>query len=159
MTNNFDLKKFLIENKMTQLSEGPSAQQVIDMIKDAKFNDLNKMPNDEKLSKEVNDLLNKPEHKDAKEKLMKLAKGLNEGALKNTLLAGILALSGLGAVNTAKAQTTDSEQSVQSNSSETNDLKEFYENLVSYSPQDLIDAAKNDKSLFKQWVEGYVYLN
>jgi hypothetical protein len=140
MKNNFDLKKFLIENKLTRLSEGPSAQQVVDMIRDTKFNSLNNMPKDENLAKQVGELLNKPENKDAKAKLEKLAKSLKEDkGLKSGLLAAILSVAGLfGGVgwvyNTAYNSGLDLEEPVPDPNAEANAWStNNTDNTVSYS--------------------------
>ena len=107
--DNFDLKKYLVENKVTtnskMLSEATEAEEIVLKIKNGELRDLATMPADEELAKEVLALLNKPENKDVKVKFDAIAKKsknkLEEGALKNTLLGALVALSSIAAYNVA----------------------------------------------------------
>ena len=107
--DNFDLKKYLVENKATtnskMLSEATEAEDIVLKIKNGELRDLATMPADEELAKEVLALLNKPENKDVKVKFDAIAKKsknkLEEGALKNTLLGALVALSSMAAYNVA----------------------------------------------------------
>ena len=107
--DNFDLKKYLVENKVTtnskMLSEATEAEEIVLKIKNGELRDLATMPADEELAKEVLALLNKPENKDVKVKFDAIAKKsknkLEEGALKNTLLGALVALSSMAAYNVA----------------------------------------------------------
>ena len=113
--DNFDLRKYLVENKVTtnsrMLNETTNIQDIMSILRAGDFAALAKIPGDQKLAQTILNTLKQSQP----ELLKKLAayteknqKMLNEGALKNTLLgllmAGILGL-GIGAATSGGSST------------------------------------------------------
>ena len=102
--DNFDLKKYLVENKVTtnsQLGEATNIKDIMSKLQAGDFTALAKMPADQKLAQTILNTLKQSQP----ELLKKLAtyakkneKMLAEASIKNTLLGLLMALSlGTGA--------------------------------------------------------------
>jgi hypothetical protein len=156
MENNFDLKKFLVENKLTpsaqKLNEGIDLKKVAELMKARKYNELSKMPGDKEVVKKILPLLKNTQiGKDFKAWAEQNKDSvLSEGAVKNTLL-GLLAAAVLGlgissgvdssmrsqAADKAVATTTQSQSS---------DYQKGYEMLDFYknNKEKIQDLAKDN---------------
>lgn len=97
--DNFDLKKYLVENKVTtnsQLGEAANIKDIMSKLQAGDFTALAKMPADQKLAQTILNTLKQSQP----ELLKKLAtyakkneKMLAEASIKNTLLGLLMALS------------------------------------------------------------------
>ena len=97
--DNFDLKNFLIENKLTRLSEeAMDAKSIVDKIKAGEIEDLKSMPADPKLAADIIKLLSNDKEalKIAKSALLEVnEETLTEGNLKNLVLGALMAVSSM----------------------------------------------------------------
>jgi hypothetical protein len=156
MQNNFDLKKFLIENKLTptsqKINEGVDLKKVAELMKAKKYNELGKLPGDKEAVKKILPLLKNTQiGKDftawAKQNQNSV---LAEGALKNTLLgllvAGVLGL-GLSTATDSSMRTQASDKKVTTTQqSQSSDYTKGYEMLDFYknNKEKIQDLAKDD---------------
>ena len=108
--DNFDLKKYLVENKVTtnsqMLDEAANLKDIMSKLQAGDFASLAKMPGDQKLAQTILKTL-KQSQPELLKKLTAYAKKnekmLAEGAIKNTLLGLLMALTvgaGVGALGT-----------------------------------------------------------
>lgn len=88
--DNFDLKKYLVEAKLTSASKNIQAQEIVDKIIAGDLKDLANTPNDPDLAKLVAQLLEKPENKAAVEKLKPIVNKIQEASFAKSLLGGII---------------------------------------------------------------------
>jgi hypothetical protein len=96
--SNFDLKKYLIENKLTKTSvlrEAISAKDIVDMISKNDYEGLESLPADKQLVDRVISLLQNPENKKEKNIVNQMSCKINEFRGKNTFLALLLAASSI----------------------------------------------------------------
>ena len=155
--DNFDLKKYLVENKVTtnsQLEEAANIKDIMSKLQAGDFAALAKMPADQKLAQTILNTLKQSQP----ELLKKLAayakkneKMLAEGAIKNTLIglliAGVLGL-GLSAADSgmrsqAAAEKAATEKAQKSDLSDIS-MAQFMLGWYKDHKQQIDTLAKND---------------
>lgn len=158
--DNFDLKKYLVENKATKnsqmLHEVTNVQDIINKLKAGDFAALEKHPADMKIAKTIFNVLkqSQPELlKKLKDYAEKNKASLNEVSLKTTLLGALMALSlgmgvGSGFVKSTDKTPVDTEMTAQGQQSrELDKYKEDYK-----TQQSAMKSAGYDKELMQDLV-------
>jgi hypothetical protein len=154
--DNFDLKKYLVENKVTtnsQLEEAANIKDIMSKLQAGDFAALAKMPADQKLAQTILNTLKQSQP----ELLKKLAayakkneKMLAEGVIKNTLIgllmAGVLGLGFSSAVDSSSKSQAAAQKASTEQSSDLSDISmaQFMLGWYKDHKQQIDTLAKND---------------
>ena len=155
--DNFDLRKYLVENKATtnskMLNEDANIKDIIKMLQAGNFSALAKMPADQKLAQTILNTLKQSQP----ELLKKLAtyakkneKMLAEGVIKNTLIgllmAGVLGLGFSSAVDSSLKSQAAAQKASTEQSSDLSDISmaQFMLGWYKDHKQQIDTLAKND---------------
>jgi len=154
--DNFDLKKYLVENKVTtnsQLEEAANIKDIMSKLQAGDFAALAKMPADQKLAQTILNTL-KQSQPELLKKLTAYAKKnekmLTEGVIKNTLIgllmAGVLGLGFSSAVDSSSKSQAAAQKASTEQSSDLSDISmaQFMLGWYKDHKQQIDTLAKND---------------